>query len=419
MNNILRYINIIFLHLAFSIAILSPVLKISGIELKIYYFVYFTSPFIIFIFQKKYFKTIFPLIKIIYIYWIFGISYVLILLVAHSVADLTFVSYFLALIPLSFTAIIFAIWFYTIYGSEAINSSLLSICIILSLNTIFIVISLVNVNFMDFLKDNIAYIYKQEEYSYIPRPSGLVYMGYGYLSVLYSFGSIFALILFNNAKTANKIILTFILFFLNITGIIISGRVGIFILLLFMLVLFKSDVRKYSRSLFILFSSVTIVSAIIFLYYINLIGDFDKILKWAFELFINIFNEEGFKSTTTSELLENHYSVIPDSAYQWILGDGYFNRSFVSTDVGYLQALNGGGIIMLLLLIIFPIILTYSNLKSIKYLKEKDYIAIGFLPVSFLILNFKDLYFISYFGNSLIMLYFSALFLLVKKPTRL
>lgn len=76
----------------------------------------------------------------------------------------------------------------------------------------------------------------------------------------------------------------------------------------------------------------------------------ERILLWAFEMFVNYFNGEGF-STESSDALET-MTVLPDNLQTWIIGDGLYTNLdgtyYMETDIGLCRLLFYGGVMILL-----------------------------------------------------------------------
>jgi hypothetical protein len=201
-------------------------------------------------------------------------------------------------------------------------------------------------------------------------------------------------------------------------SILLIGRTGLIVILLFVLALIFYRInniiqnsRASRKSIKLIFAFI--IFAIIGLMTVNF-SKYKKNIDFAFELVISL-TEKKTLDRSTSEVLKNHF-FLPQKPANLLLGTGNFGRSprlpYVRSDVGYVLFINGAGIIGMLIgySFFFP-----GLYYSYKYRWLKPYLS-WFITVylfAMIILNLKDYYFISPVGYSQI--YFIVICILGKE----
>lgn len=121
---------------------------------------------------------------------------------------------------------------------------------------------------------------------------------------------------------------------------------------------------------------------------------FNVMIPWAFELFINAAESKSISSASTSDLLNNHYSIsLTETNY--IFGGGTF---LINSDVGPIKILSSVGIVGAIFLsanTICFVFLICNATKSINFTKFEKHICVSVLVFWLLIfvVNFKELIF--------------------------
>lgn len=165
----------------------------------------------------------------------------------------------------------------------------------------------------------------------------------------------------NNLKT-NKWFL-FIIPMLLIS-IFFNARTGILIVFI-TLILFLVQNRKIKHYIYLLTSF-----SFVFLLF-NLV-DFENINSSAFNFvkefffeFNDFFLGTQSASSNTAGTLLNDMIVVPDNFAEWIVGSGHTKFGIIGgTDIGYLQMLNYGGVVLIFLLASLIYIMSKKMLKN-------------------------------------------------------
>jgi hypothetical protein len=125
---------------------------------------------------------------------------------------------------------------------------------------------------------------------------------------------------------------------------------------------------------------------------ILLLEDF---IYFAFELFMNYFDNGDFNSVTTDTLIDEMF-IYSNNIFSLIYGTGNFGRgqNYIESDIGWVLFLSGGGIIGLLILYVPHFYLIFFGYTT----KNKFYLGkvLIYLIFLLLILNFKDVYYLSH-----------------------
>ncbi|MFM5654921.1 hypothetical protein ACET7J_02210 [Aeromonas veronii] len=198
------------------------------------------------------------------------------------------------------------------------------------------------------------------------------------------------------------VILDIILIASNALAVFLSGRMGVLILiagLCFILFTPSSFTRAYKSVVVKIITVVfSILACLITIYY----EQFEMFIIWAFELFINILNNEGV-TTASTEDLKSMYHFPSDM----IFGEGLFSMIDLGIDSGYVLLTWYFGILAIIALLS----LFFAHfLIVIKHNSNKDILAV-YLFCLFLILigNIKDTYLFG--SNGLTQVYFISILL--------
>jgi hypothetical protein len=209
------------------------------------------------------------------------------------------------------------------------------------------------------------------------RMLGLAYGVVWDLGIVQSLSSIFIVWLIPKTKSARKIWLLAIAYLLIFASILMSGRTGfvgilLSILLFFYNLLYGESLMKYRK-----FISRILIALIIILnlIYASLSPDIrelitEKVIPWAFEMFINSQEGNGAETQSTNQLKDMYFDI---STSTFLMGDGYYrdpNDSaayYMGTDAGYMRQILFYGIFGSLVLYSFYFFI-FKNmlLKSLK-----------------------------------------------------
>lgn len=287
---------------------------------------------------------------------------------------------------------------YDLYG-KTIKFELLKLFVFaIFFNSLISLLCIFIVPFREFFYTFISLNELVEKYYIKNRYSGFVYTGFSFLSTVNSFAIIISILLYekNNIKLINEVIIIGVIFL----HIIFVGRTGLITLGLGIILLFiktkNYEQKKRFRKLIITSGIIITLIFLALLPFINM-EKFIYTLKWSFEFFVS-FTENGKFSSTSTEGLK-HQILIPEKPLQLLFGSGNYDPGYVHSDIGYIQILNGGGLFVLIILFgIF--VYTYYISKKIK----DDLLGFPLLYISIciLIINVKDLYYVSYTSYSLL-----------------
>lgn len=205
------------------------------------------------------------------------------------------------------------------------------------------------------------------------------------MSVFMSIGLmlIYSMFLVKNRKyNYLKRVFFFIIIFI---GGVLAARtffVGLFFGLLFVFIsiirlpIQNFKLKKFIRLLIVcLFLVFLIIPFVIKFYFREYQDEINLALEWAFEMFINLFEEGTLRSDSSDDLFENHLGIIPSDLQTILIGDS--NRTFNNgthymgqfTDSGYLRMLFVYGVIGSLTVYFFWIYIV--SLTSKLYTKEE------------------------------------------------
>ncbi len=305
---------------------------------------------------------------------------------------------------LMFLSIYMLVYLYkVIYKKDFYDEVIRTIIIIGFIHSIVIILTIISIDFRDYL-----YIYiniselAQKQFEHNIRSNGLFFSGFAILSFFQAIIFIIALVQFSNIKNfKSKYILSIIVLPILFLGIVLTGRTGL-IILLFGIVFLLIYNCMFTRIVNVL-STIKIVFfiSILFLFLILLL-DLEKFkhnIDWAFELFINFFNNKNISSASTEHLF-NEMFFLPQNELDILFGIGNFGRNemlpYINSDSGYILFIHGYGIIGTIFSFFFFLIIFFIVYKSLCPSKLKFFSY--FIIISMFIGNIKDFYFLSYNG---------------------
>lgn len=173
---------------------------------------------------------------------------------------------------------------------------------------------------------------------------------------------------------------------------IMSGRV-FFVLfavtILYLVALNKGRFILAAKEYLVTFVPTIILGGVAFIY---LFSENEDLIKWAFEIFINL-NDSGNLETASTDQLYDMY-VFPDTIKTWLIGDGKsVNENggfYMNTDVGYIRSIFYWGLIGTAIFIAVQYVL-YSRFK--KLCKSRVLCTyLYFIYIWFLVYMLKDFY---------------------------
>jgi hypothetical protein len=188
-------------------------------------------------------------------------------------------------------------------------------------------------------------------------------MAGGTLSLIYLFCLLSGCVLFYNKKINSFLFL--IGFFMLFFGMVLTGRIGLFLFVILFVLFSIYSLLKVIKSLKVRFE----ISRIFFLILIFLLisslyfhKQSPEIFNFAFEIFI-----KNFQSDTTDELLRNHFVYQLESVQSFLFGNGTSS----SSDVGYINLLYTYGIFVFIYFCVFYLITFNTIFKKNQNLDNK------------------------------------------------
>lgn len=220
----------------------------------------------------------------------------------------------------------------------------------------------------------------------------------------------------NKEKIINVIGLTVIL-----GSIIVTGRSGLFIIILGAPIYLSLITKKKFKKSFVGFTNIKriilIISILILLIVLTFQNDTlnklnDSTIRWAFESFYNLGKGAGLSSASMNRVFDSMY-FLPSEVMHLFFGNSNFGRSdsglaYISSDVGYIRTIFGMGIIGLVVMYLpYLFILKYSFFRKNKIHNS----LLLYNVVIIFVINFKELHYMPRGGGSLLLLLLSINFM--------
>jgi hypothetical protein len=225
------------------------------------------------------------------------------------------------------------------------------------------------------------------------RMLGLAYGVVWDLGFIQSLSAIFIVWILPRLKYKNQFWLYSFAYLLIFISIIMSGRTGFFgifislVLLSYNLFIVKKNFGYYFRFLL----SLLITSFLTFkIIYASISPDLryllsDKIIPWAFELFINSNEGNGLETKSSNNLKDMYFDV---STSTFLIGDGYYSDPtdkaayYLGTDAGYMRQLLFYGLFGSLILYLFYFLI-FKKIIYVVYISFDKSTILMFLLIAF------------------------------------
>ena len=359
------------------LAMLFPYIKLGGGVLPTIYFIIFLPCF--FYILSNSFKS-----DDFFLYAFFSISFLAVFIVGiFNGGEYSLRVLFLVFI---FIFIYFSakqILYFCLNSNIGLNQFYLIMINTILINSVLII--LLNIGLID---PNVFYSYIETSptvFTYpIKRYPGLVFDAFSYLSVLNAFTLCLLLDLYFKQKIKSN---TYFLisFFVIFIALVLTGRSGILILILFFVFMQTNfNLRVFKITIFM---SLIIVGVTLFPW-----GDFEWIKSWAFNFIINlVLGAEHIDSSVTGV-----QSLIFYPENIWLGDSTPFIQ--VKSDLGIIRFFNSLGLLG------SSVLLLYYTFLFLLALRTSDKLSI-FLVVMLFLLNFKDVYFVSPYGVTFFVLF--------------
>lgn len=205
----------------------------------------------------------------------------------------------------------------------------------------------------------------------------------------------------HNRLTSNKI-LYWLALIVIIFGGLMTGRS--FFIAIILGITMVTSIRSKNLLFYIANSFKIVILGVLFLPIVYLsstlffdVSQFERAFNFAFELFINASEGEGFQSSSTNKQLEMY--VFPESTKTWLIGDAKMQNSdggyYMFTDIGYLRLIYYFGL-PATLFFVFVLIKYCKILITLGRSRPLAYFFVVILAWH-IILGFKGLAFHSYY----------------------
>lgn len=179
----------------------------------------------------------------------------------------------------------------------------------------------------------------------------------------------------NKMSIFKQFLLSLAYVIITVVGMMLArtSMVGAFLGVLIILMVNSKSVFSIILKLFKIIFIVSLILTVLLLAISKLSSDakdmLEVIYKFAFELFINIFESETVSTSSTDNLLRM-WTIVPENFSTWFLGDGFWNtpdgRYYMGTDVGVLRNIYYIGLIG-------SFVYYYYCYRSIYLLNEKSH----------------------------------------------
>jgi hypothetical protein len=408
----------VFLFIYLFFWMFPPVLKLSGFILKTNYFFVILSGLMFFLFHSRFFLRS-GVVKLTLIFLMIGFLYTVAITFASllflGVVDFSFLKDYLAGFFVLFSAGFISYSYALIYNDKCIEKLMLHLFMAGALHSFLILTIVLFEPFKELFYSIIWVTEKQERYLFgdvfNARVSGFLDTGFSSLSTTHALIFCVGFIYTFGLKIKFSFLqyfLYFICMFLIFLSLIFIGRTGILIIVLFSFsyILFFGGKRvirlKISKILFrsMAYFFFFLLFILIVIGNIVNIDDYKNEIGSSFELFLNFANHGGL-STTSTDIILNEMLIFPDNGIGLLLGELNYGRGStpILSDLGVVYILNGAGFIGLLIMWSFYIPFFLGVMSKIKYVRfhSFSFLALFFLILT-IVLNFKDLYFLSFAG---------------------
>lgn len=397
----IRKIKMAALAMSLFFAILAPYLKFGVYSINsAYFFLYI--PALFYIYESLLSKKRIPLEYVTLLFLIFvTLVYTVINQLVYGLKDFIVLRYCISGLIIGFAVLFYRDRLKAIYGDDDKNAFLGIFINVICINALLSLISIVSPEFKKLLYSIVDVNELVFEYRITTRLSGVVYTGFGFLSTLYAFAIVICFVLYQHkVKKIDRVVL-FAKVLLIFADMLFVGRTGIIVVALGVVMLYALPAHSKDRSAYShLLCGIPLVIGGAFFVIARMVdlSKYQKEISWIFSVFIELLAGESIaKNSSVAALLSEHIKA-PEGVLQLLFGNGDYNVGVVKSDIGYIQILFGGGILGIILM--FSLFIA-GIATSLKHKSDDDFWKILLiLSVALLVVNLKDLYYISYCGYS-------------------
>lgn len=223
------------------------------------------------------------------------------------------------------------------------------------------------------------------------RLIGVGGLRYASAAVHYGLMVLIAFYLFFSEKTwlsSHPFIFYIIVVVFSVAGVL-SGRTFFIMLPLFIVYIYLITNKSILGTMKRAFYSFVPIIALFAVFIVYVFAENEEMMKWAFELFINL-SENGSLETSSTNVMKEMF-VFPDNLYTWVFGDGKAmdgNGFYKSTDLGYIRSIFYWGLLGTLLYYTYQVRLARGLIKISPSYEFSSLIKI--IIIWFFIYNLKD-----------------------------
>jgi hypothetical protein len=227
----------------------------------------------------------------------------------------------------------------------------------------------------------------------------------------------------NEVIKFKKIVIAVFCNFILLLSLFLSGRTGFFVfgfgLIYYLIVSWAQGKKLHFKNILIVNFILFLIPVLILTYVVDF-SDFERMINWFFEIFINVLEGNGATSASTDVLLNDMY-FLPDGAMNLLFGTFNFGRSdylpYINSDVGYVLFIYGAG---LLGLFISFSLYGYFYIVSLNFKNDQRLsFILKFILFMVFIGNFKDEYYFSIDGITPILMIIVALIGFIKNKANI
>lgn len=414
--NILYFLGIFFF-------IFPPYISFFGLTVKTVYLFANIPAFIAFV---RFVKKPDVLTKYVCCSLLLGFVYLMVVASAGAFQDLSAVKGLIMGGIILFASKFYVDIYHHSYGETFIRRLFYDLYLAGVIHSVILILTFLSPSFKDFLYSFVLVSDKSWKYLFSEvqgyRFQGIVPSGFSFLSTTHSLlaaTGVWAFYIDKRKKSFFSSIAFVLGLFCLLLSLVLIGRTGFVILLLYMIVLllwrnarfamcFKSSGKSFKLSLSAIVILIVILSSVNFeKYIVNIL--------FAFEIVFQYLQTGRMSSVSTDKLLENEFFLPPDML-SLIFGTSNFGRgdNYIFSDVGYVLFIHGAGVIGMLISFSFYFVSMTFAYRYRKTQPELYLFILTFVAVVG-ILNLKDFYFFDYSGfNQIFFLATCALGVFVK-----
>ena len=206
------------------------------------------------------------------------------------------------------------------------------------------------------------------------------------LSYSHGIACLFSLYLYSVRGSIKYIFAYFVILF----SLIFVARTGIFfgIFSIFIYVFLKN--KYFFKSLLLILFTFFLVASSIWSFGGKISNDAEQAVSRTFEIFEVTSRSGKFETASTNDLLDNHWSVVPEETLEILFGYGAADSAFVgfhNTDVGFLRVVFFSGIVGLVLVVVIH---CFIFLYLVKGVDRSFFALVLFFAIFWFSFNSKD-----------------------------